>query len=312
MTDIAISNPSAFVREKPAGSMGAGMQLKFQRKQLFMVFGALLFVVAVASGGWWLWLGQRYISTDDAYVAADSAAIAPQVAGTISEVPVTDTMHVKRGDVLVRLDPADSELAYTQSQANYAQALRHVQQYVANAAGAEAEVIARSSDLKRATLDYHRRVVLAQGGWIATEQLTTERNTFETAAANLTAAQQALAAQRALISGADVDHNPEVLAAKALMDKARLDLARTVIRAPFDGVVAQKAAQVGQRVPVGQILMSVVPEDRAYVDANFKEGQLPRVHAGQNVTLTSDLYGSSVIFMDAWRVSAVARAPRSR
>src|ERR1700690_631652 len=110
MTDIAISNPSAFVREKPAKSLDAGAQRKLLRNQLFILLGALLFVGAAASGGWWLWLGQRYISTHDAYVAAASAEITPQVAGTISQVAVTDTMHVKRGDVLVRLDPADSEL----------------------------------------------------------------------------------------------------------------------------------------------------------------------------------------------------------
>ena len=241
MTDIALSAPATYAQEKSAQSLDAGERRKLLRKRLFILFGALLVVGAAAYGGWWLWLGQRYISTDDAYVAADSAAITPQVAGTIRDVLVTDTMHVKRGDILVRLDPADSELAYAQGQANYAQAVRRVRQYFANAAQAEAQVVARGSDLKRATLDYHRRVVLAQGGWIANEQLTTQRNTFETASADLTAAQQTLAAQQALITGADVDHNPEVLAAKAALERARLDLARTVIRAPIDGVVAQNS-----------------------------------------------------------------------
>src|SRR5207244_12926295 len=112
----------------------------------------------------------------------------------------------------------------------------------------------------------------------------------------LVAARETLAAQQALIRGTDVDHNPEVLQAKAAVDTARLNLARTVIRAPFDGVVAQKTAQIGQRVEIGQVLMAVVPVDRAYVNANFKEGQLTRVHSGQPVTLTSDLYGSRVVF----------------
>ena len=110
------------------------------------------------------------------------------------------------------------------------------------------------------------------------------------------AARQTLASQQALIHGSDVDHNPEVLAAKAALDTAKLNLSRTVIRAPFDGVVAQKTAQIGQRVDLGQTLMSVVPIKSAYVDANFKEGQLTRVRAGQPVTLTSDLYGSKVVF----------------
>jgi membrane fusion protein (multidrug efflux system) len=105
-----------------------------------------------------------------------------------------------------------------------------------------------------------------------------------------------LASQKALIAGSDAAHNPEVLAAKAALDKAKLELDRTVIRAPIDGIVAQNTAQIGQHVQAGAILMSVVPVSQAYVNANFKEGQLDRVRAGQAVTLTSDLYGSNVIF----------------
>lgn len=296
MTDIAISGPLAFVREKPAKTVDPAARRKGLRKRLFIAFGGVLALAALGSGGWWLWEGQRYISTDDAYVDADSAEITPQINATISEVPVADTMHVKRGQVLVRLDAADAQLAFAQAQAAYGQSVRHVHQYNANADEAAAQVAARSSDVERANLDYRRRLALQQEGAIAAEQVSNARNAFETARADLAAAQQTLVAQQALIRGTDVDHNPEVLAAKAAMDKAALDLSRTVIRAPFDGIVAQKTAQLGERVAVGQTLMSVVPVDRAYVDANFKEGQLTRVHKGQNVTLTSDLYGSGVVF----------------
>jgi len=161
---------------------------------------------------------------------------------------------------------------------------------------AAAQIAGRQSDVVNAELQYERRVALAQQGAIATEQLTSAHNALETAQAALAAAKQTLAAQEALIRGTDVDHNPQVLQAKAAVDTARLNVSRTVIRAPFDGVIAQKAAQIGQRVDVGQVLMTVVPENRAYVNANFKEGQLTGVHNGQAVTLTSDLYGSRVVF----------------
>jgi membrane fusion protein (multidrug efflux system) len=133
-------------------------------------------------------------------------------------------------------------------------------------------------------------------GAIAAQDLSNARNTLDTARSALMAARQTLAAQQALIRGTDVEHNPQVLQAKAALDTARLNLSRTVIRAPFDGIVAQKTAQIGQRVDVGQVLMTVVPVDHAYVNANFKEGQLTRVRNGQPVTLTSDLYGSRVVF----------------
>ena len=298
MADVAVADlrSSAFLRQKPEKTFDADARRKLLRKRLFVAFGALLLVAAAGLGGWWYWAGQRYISTDDAYVDATEAQITPQIDGTISAVPVTDTMHVKRGQVLLRLDPADTELAFAQAQANYAQAVRRVQQYFANADEAAAQVEARASDVKRATLDYDRRVALAQAGAIAAEQLSNARNALETARAALVAAQQTVASQQALIRGTDVDHNPEVLAAKAALDKAQLDYSRSVIVAPIDGVVAQNKAQLGQRVHVGDVMMSVVPVKDAYVDANFKEGQLTRVRAGQPVTLTSDLYGSGLVF----------------
>jgi membrane fusion protein (multidrug efflux system) len=258
--------------------------------------GAAILLAGLGGGAHWWLVSQRFISTDDAYVAADSAQVTPQISATISDVPVTDTTHVKRGQVLVRFDPSDAQLASAQAEANYGQAVRRVQQYFANAQEASAQVTGRASDLEKATLDYQRRIALSQQGAISAEQLSNAKNALDSARSGLSAARETFASQQALIHGTDVDHNPEVLAAKAALDKARLDVSRTVIRAPFDGVIAQKTAQIGQRVDVGQVLMSVVPVSRAYVDANFKEGQLTRVHAGQAVTLTSDLYGSRVTY----------------
>ena len=298
MADVAIAAPgvSTFLVQSESKHIDPALWRKQLRRRLFMGFGALLVATMAASGAWYFKVSQRYVSTDDAYVNADSAQITPQINGTILAVPVTDTTHVRRGQLLVRIDPADSELALAQAEANYGQAVRHVRQYYADAAEDEAQIAGRNSDVSNAQIQYDRRVALAKQGAIADEQLTTARNTLETTQAALLAAKQTLAAQEALIRGTDVDHNPEVLAAKSALDTARLDFARTLIRAPFEGVVAQKTAQIGQRVQVGQALMNVVPVNRAYVDANFKEGQLTRVHPGQTVTLTSDLYGSHIVF----------------
>jgi membrane fusion protein (multidrug efflux system) len=116
------------------------------------------------------------------------------------------------------------------------------------------------------------------------------------AAANREAAVGALKANAVLVNGTTVDTNPEVAAARARFEQAQIDLERTIIRAPVDGVVVQRAVHVGQRVQSGTSLMSIVPVGEAYVDANFKEGQLTEVREGQEVELTSDLYGSDVVF----------------
>jgi len=297
MANAAFADPAVSLHdERKVTSVDPAARRKALRNRLFLGFGVLLVLAGLGYGSWWYIVGQRYISTDDAYVNADSAQITPQISGTVSEVTVSDTKHVKRGQVLVRIDPADAQLASEQAEATYAQTIRRVEQYFANAAQAAAQVTARNSDVSRANQDYGRRLALAKAGAIANEQVTDYRNSYDTARANLTAAQQTLAAQQALIRGTDVAHNPEVLAAKAALDTAKLALSRTVIRAPFDGVVAQKNVQIGQRVQLGQALMSVVPVNSAYVDANFKEGQLTHVRPGQSVSLTSDLYGSNVVF----------------
>jgi membrane fusion protein (multidrug efflux system) len=266
------------------------------RTILFAGLGGLVLVAALAAGGWWYLVGSRYASTDNAYVDASTAQITPQTSGTLESVPINDTQQVKRGDILAVIDPSDAKIALAQADANLSQAEQHVSQYFANVAAAEAQVEARRGDLSRAKEDYARRASLASTGAVSGDELTSAQNALQTAQAGLDEAQHQLASQRALIAGSDAAHNPEVLAARAARDKAALDLERTVIRAPIDGVVAQNTAQIGQHVQPGASLMSVVPVAQAYVNANFKEGQLEKVRVGQSVTLTSDLYGSDVVF----------------
>jgi membrane fusion protein (multidrug efflux system) len=178
----------------------------------------------------------------------------------------------------------------------------------ADQARAAANLAATQADLTRAGIDLERRRALASDGSVSAEELTTAENAFATANANLKAAQAgqaaaasnrdaavgAHAANDALVAGAPVESNPEVLAAKAARDQAQVDLDRTVIRAPIDGVITRRQVQVGQKVQAGDTLMVVTPVQHAYVDANFKEVQLAKVRAGQPVKLTADLYGGKV------------------
>jgi membrane fusion protein (multidrug efflux system) len=162
----------------------------------------------------------------------------------------------------------------------------------------------------KAEVDLRRRQMLSASGAVSGEELTTAVNALASAQANRAAAEAELdqasstrvsavsdlAANDALVSGTTVETNPEVLSARARLNQARLNLERTIIRSPLDGVVAQRQVQIGQRVAPGEQLMVVVPIAAAYVDANFKEGQLGKVKTGQAVELTSDLYGSGTVY----------------
>ena len=295
-----------------------------KRKKLFMGLGAAVVLGGVAYGGWYLLIGSRQVSTDNAYVNAESAQVTPSVAGTVRAVEVADTDVVKKGDVLVLIDDTDAKLALAQALAALNQAERRVQTYYANDDALAAQVAARSAEqnrvsaqvaaaraeVERAQLDLERRQALAASGSVSAEEVSNARAALVNAQQALNAARageaEALASRAAAVGqrnanavltrNATVETNPEVAVARARLDQARVDLERTVVRAPIDGVVARRQVQVGQRVAAGVPLMTVVPVDQAYVDANFKEVQLRNVRIGQPVELESDLYGGSVKF----------------
>ena len=222
------------------------------------------------------------------------------------------------------LDDADTKIALAGAEAAMGQAERQVKGFFANDAALGAQVAARQADiaranaqlisaeadLARAQTDLTRRQALSASGAVSGDELTNAENRFAGATAALAAAKATAAeanatrgatqgtrdVNQALISGVSVDQNPDVIAAQARVDAAKLALSRTVIRAPISGVVAKKAVELGQQVGVGQTLMAIVPVTAVYVDANFKEAQLAHVCIGQPVALTSDLYGGGVEF----------------
>ena len=295
-----------------------------RRAKLFGILGAAVLVGAAGWGAHWFLAERGKVTTNNAYVGADTALVTPRISGAVTQVLVSDTQGVKAGQVLVVLDDSDARLAVANAQAALGQARRKVQAYFADAQAlggqlgarqadvtkADAQIASSRADLERASVELKRRQALAASGAVSGDELTDAQNRMATATAALQAAQaarvqaqaQTVAAQGsrsandALISGASVDANPEVAAAKAHLAQAQLDLARTVIRAPVDGVVSRKNVEVGQQVQVGQALMQVTPVASAYVDANFKEVQLKQVRIGQPVTLTADIYGKGVTY----------------
>jgi membrane fusion protein (multidrug efflux system) len=288
------------------------------------VLAALAAGMLLAGGGWYALHDGSHVSTDNAYVNADSAQVTPLVSAAVVDVPVVNTQYVRRGDILLRLDDRDARLAFEKAEAAYLKARREFAQTSATGGSLAAQVNARDADIgqaraqlvaaeaafQKAQIDLQRRSQLAQTGAVSGDELTNVKNAFSAAQSNLAvaraavaqadaqrgAARQSWAANQALIQGTSADTNPDVAAAKAALDQARLDLERTVIRAPIDGVVTNRQVQIGQRIAAGSPVMTIVPVGSVYVDANFKESQLERVRPGQPVELTSDLYGSGIVY----------------
>ncbi|PLK50298.1 HlyD family secretion protein [Uliginosibacterium sp. TH139] len=295
-----------------------------RRKALFTALGG---VVALAAVGYSLYYGlyaSHFVTTDNAYAAAEIAQVTPAVGGTVREVKVSDTQAVKAGDVLFVIDDTDARLALAQAEAEYGRAVRKVRGFQATDAGLTAQIAARAadeqraaaqlasaeSDFERAGIDLRRREALAGSGSVSGEELSRARNSFDAAQAALAAAKAGAAQARAnraaavgsreansvLIDDSTLENNPEVALARARRDQALVDLQRTVVRAPVDGVVARRTVQVGQRVQAGANLLSVVPVAHMHVDANYKEVQLQDVRVGQKVELRADIYGDKVTY----------------
>ena len=284
-------------------------RLKLRKRLL----GGLVVGLVVAGGAAFAYhaaVASHYVETDNAYVGANTATITPLYGGPVAQVLVSDAQAIKRGQVLVRLDDTDAHIALAQAEANLASAQRHVAALFANDASLQAQIAAQVADeqaaqanLAKARIDLARRQSLLASGGVSGDIVTAAQTAYsnalagkQLAQANYAAAVAAYQANHALIDGATVDTSPEVEQARAARDQAQVNLNRTIIRAPLDGIVTSRNVQVGQLVQSGQTLMLVVPAAQAYVDANFKENQLANVQRGQKVTLTSDLYGSGVKF----------------
>jgi len=294
------------------------------RKTWLRRIGLVVAAVVAIWAVWYLLFGRNHVSTDNAYVNAEMAQVTPLVSGATIEVRVKNTQAVKRGDILVRLDPANARIAVDQAEAELAEARRRFRQTVATNTALSALVTARTAgisqaqaqlysaqaEFEKARIDLKRRNALAGSGAVSGEELTSAHRALAAANAALAtakagvaqaestklSAQGELAANDALVQGSTEDTDPGVRAAKAKLEAARLDLARTVIRAPIDGVVISSHVQLGQRVTQGQPIMTIVPLTQVYVDANFKERQLRRVKVGMPAKITADIYGGSVTY----------------
>jgi membrane fusion protein (multidrug efflux system) len=292
-----------------------------RRKQLSLLAAAVGLAVAGYASYWTLY-ASHFVSTDNAYAAVEVAQVTPEVSGTVGEVLVQDTQSVHKGDVLVKIDQTDARLALEQAEANLQLAVRKVRGLMATDGSlaaqidardaderrAQAQLVSAQADFDRAGIDLKRREALAKSGSVSGDELTKAQNEFASAQANLVAARatavQAKAnraaasgerdSNAALIANTTVEDNPEVALARAKRDQAKVDLERTVVRSPVDGIIAKRAVQLGQRVLAGTPLLAVVPVQGMHVDANFKEVQLAYVRVGQAVTLEADLYGGKV------------------
>ena len=272
----------------------ARVHVRGRRRGVLLLLFLVFLGAGVAWGLWWHLVGRWHENTDNAYVAGHVVQVTPQVAGTVVAIGAEDTDRVQAGQVLVRLDPSDAQVALGQAEAQLAQAVREVRTLYARNASLEALQAQRASELAKAQEDLARRSPLVATGAVSKEDVEHARNAVEAARAALSAAREDLVTNRVRTEGTTVTRHPGVAAAAARVRDASLALNRTTLVAPVSGYVARRTVQVGQRVAPGALLMAVVPLESVWIDANFKEVQLRNMRIGQPVRLRADVYGDRV------------------
>ncbi|MDE8345401.1 MAG: HlyD family secretion protein [Acidocella sp.] len=245
-------------------------------------------------------VGQYFITTDDAYIAADSSLIAPKISGYITEIPVRDGQAVQPGQRLAVIDPRDYQIALAAAQADVAAAQASIATDTAALSLQQAKIAAAQATLQGdearlafATQNLHRYASLSASG-ASTKQNTEEaKTTLATTKASLAADQAALlGATRDLgVLHASLAHSLAAQAqAQASATQAALNLSHTSIRSPFAGIVGNKTVALGDYLQPGNPIMAIVPLAQVYVIANYKETQITNIRPGQPVRLTVDAY----------------------
>jgi membrane fusion protein (multidrug efflux system) len=266
-----------------------------RRNRLFALLFGVAAVAAAAVGVNWLVSGRYIEETDNAYVAGNVVPIAAQVAGTAREVLVGNTQYVKAGQPLVRLDDTEARIALGQAEGELIRAVRQARSAHFSNAMYRAAVNARAAELEQA-----EQALKARSGAtvqvVSGEEYARARESVAVAQANLAAARNQLASGLAASGSGHIEDDPAVMQAVQQLKLAYVRVARTTLVAPVEGAVAQRSVQIGQPVPAGAQLMTVVPVRQLWIEANFKEGQVRNLRIGQPVSAVSDLYGSGMVF----------------
>jgi membrane fusion protein (multidrug efflux system) len=267
-------------------------------KRKFVLLGITLFFIlaGVAYAIYYALVLSKREQTDDAYIGGNLVTLSSQVAGNVLEIRADETQMVKAGAELIKLDPVDADVAIVQAEARLGATVRQLRERYSGVAQYDATIELKKLGLKDATDDLERRLPLAADHTLSGEDIAHARQAVENAKASLEVAVKQAGAARAGIAGVSLASHPSVLAAKADFIQAWLAVRRNAILAPVSGYVAKRSVQVGGHVTPGTPLMSIVPLDQLWVEANFKESELQNIRVGQAASVEADMYGGKVAY----------------
>ncbi len=278
-----------FVRGIEGSPVGGGNRFRFSRTTKKLLLAALLVLAAGAVSPFaWNYL-QSYQATDDAEIDGHIDPLSSRIDGTVTQVHVEDDERVRKGDLLVEIDPRDNEVAVEQAQARLELALAQVASAKQDYASALAMVRETDAANFKSQRDATRYAILLKQQVVAQEQYDQYTATARVDSAKVDSAREAAGSVLKAIAARQADAD----AARAALDQALLNLSYTKIYAPANGIVGKRTVERGSRIEPGQTLMYVTETDDIWVTANFKETQLARMRPGQQVTIRVDTFGKN-------------------
>ncbi|KAF0812302.1 Multidrug export protein EmrA [Andreprevotia sp. IGB-42] len=265
-----------------------------RRKPLLLASTALFIAAGIGYAIYYTTVLSQREETDNAYVGGNTVNLTSQVTGTVTEIRADETQYVKAGQDVIKLDPADATVALRQAEAKLGETVRTLRQQYANADQVDATLAQKKIDVAKARDDLARRAPLLADQAVSGEDVEHAKQAVATAQAALEVAQKQFESANAGIDGVKLTEHPSVLAAKANYVQAWLTSRRNAIVAPVSGQIAKRSVQVGARVSPGASLLTIVPLNQLWVDANFKESELKNIRIGQPAKIEADLYGGKV------------------
>jgi len=285
----ATANNDTATPAPPPSRSGRGPR----RRQVKWIAAAVVLVAAAFFGGRYFLEARQFVETDNAYVQANQVDVAAQVAGPVTRVMVRDQQAVHAGDVLFEIDPRNYDIAVARARAQLELARQGVSQESAGVSAAEATLAQRRAEAENARNAWVRNQQLMKSGFLSPQGAENARTQLQTAEAAVKAAEANVAQARSAL-GQGGDQNAAVQAATAALRQAELDLERTQVKSPVDGVIANFTLQPGNTVTPGTPLFVVISDREFWVDANFKETQLKEIRPGQHAEIRSDVYPDHV------------------
>lgn len=269
---------------------------KKKRNRIILKIVLTLLLAALATTLYWYLFIRLHESTDDAYIAGNTVNLMSPQNGTVTAIYADNTDFVKKGQLLLELDPTLYQLAFDTAQVELALAARQVKQLFEAVKQRKADLTLKEADLKRAQQDFDSRNALRDTQAISTEDLNHAQANLNVAQASLNLTKHELNSAIAALGFTPIQEHPRIENAKIALKEAYVNLKRCKILAPVSGYIAQRRIQIGEWITPTRALLSIIPLEQIWVDANFKETELSDIRIGQPATIESDMYGSSLLF----------------